>query len=154
MSAPSSSNRKNEFWFVFLQIFVSIFYTNIFSAILINGERNNFFPVSRGVRQGCRLSPLLYALVAESIACATRSNPLIDGYPPPGLPSGQRATLCQYVDDTSVVIIKSFLHFLLRIQERHCPHNKFTDLWLADRIFGRVTREGILTISDEFLQRT
>ena len=80
---------------------VSLLYTDIFSAIQINGDLSPQFRVSRGVRQGCPLSPLLYVIIAETIACAVRGNPLIDGYP---LPSTRRVKICQYADDTSIVV--------------------------------------------------
>ena len=80
---------------------VSIFYSQIFSSILINGEQIQAFKVTCGVRQGCPLSPLLYIIIAETVACAIRASPLIDGYL---LPNGQRAKICQYADDTSIIV--------------------------------------------------
>ena len=80
---------------------VSLFYSQIFSSILVNGEQTQALKVTRGVRQGCPLSPLLYVIIAETVACAIRANPLIDGYL---LPNGKRAKICQYADDTSIII--------------------------------------------------
>ena len=34
-------------------------------AVLINGTPLRFFPISRGIRQGCPLSPLLFILIIE-----------------------------------------------------------------------------------------
>ena len=69
---------------------------------LVNGELSAQFRVSRGVRQGCPLSPLLYVAMAETIACAVRNNPQIAGYP---LPRTRRAKICQYADDTTIVVL-------------------------------------------------
>ena len=80
---------------------VALFYTRIFSSVLVNGTLSEFFPVSRGVRQGCPLSPLLYVLVAETVACYIRNDPRIDGY---SLPNGKTFKLCQYADDTTIVV--------------------------------------------------
>ena len=41
---------------------VSLFYSNVYSAVSVNGFLTDFFQVTRGVRQGCPLSPLLYVL--------------------------------------------------------------------------------------------
>ena len=48
---------------------VSLFYNNVFSRIIVNG--NLLAPVflERGVRQACPLSPLLYVLVSEVSGC-------------------------------------------------------------------------------------
>ena len=37
-------------------------------VVLINGTPSTFFPVSKGIRQGCPLSPLLFILVIEGLS--------------------------------------------------------------------------------------
>ena len=44
---------------------VALFYSEIRSSIIINGYTSRCFKPSRGVRQGCLLSPLLYVLTME-----------------------------------------------------------------------------------------
>ena len=79
---------------------ISLFYTNIESAVVINGWTSSFFKPSRGVRQGCPLSPLLYVLCIEVLACSITASPDIEGVP---LPGGGRVFKCSgYADDTSI----------------------------------------------------
>ena len=59
---------------------VRLLYHNIFSRVLVNGHTSHAFAVTRGVRQGCPLSPLLYIIVAETIACAIEKDNNIDGF--------------------------------------------------------------------------
>ena len=63
---------------------IGLLYTDVHSAVSVNGFLTKFFPVTRGVRQGCPLSPLLYVLVMESLASAVRADLHIDGFPLPG----------------------------------------------------------------------
>ena len=81
---------------------ISLFYTGISSSVLVNGHCSDFFFVSRGVRQGCPLSPLLYIIIAETMACAICADPLIDGFV---LPGNRRVKLCQYADDTTIFVM-------------------------------------------------
>ena len=39
-------------------------------VVLINGAASHFFHAERGLRQGCRLSPLLFLLVVEGLSRA------------------------------------------------------------------------------------
>ena len=97
---------------------VSLLYTNIFSRVLVNGYTSGAFAVTRGVRQGCPLSPLLYIIVAETIACAIKKNPNIDGF---RLENGEYVKIFQYADDTSVIVhsyhaVRSFFSLFERYE--------------------------------------
>ena len=81
---------------------ILLFYTRITSSVLINGQCSPAFFVTRGVRQGCPLSPLLYVIMVETIASAIRNDPVIDGF---SFPGDRRVKLCQYADDTSVFVM-------------------------------------------------
>ena len=83
---------------------VRLFYTGVQSAVKVNGHLSSFFSLSRGVRQGCPLSPLLYVLVAEVLAVNIRANPRIKGLTLPGR-SQALSPISQYADDTSLVVV-------------------------------------------------
>ena len=82
---------------------VDLFYTGVESAINVNGHITLFFSLSRGVRQGCPLSPLLYVLIAEVLACNIRTNPSISGLSIPGVQK-PLSPISQYADDTSLIL--------------------------------------------------
>ena len=62
-------------------------YLNIIKAIydkptaniILNGENLRAFPLKSGIRQGCPLSPLLFNIVQEVLATATRAEKEIKG---------------------------------------------------------------------------
>ena len=73
-------------------------------AVNVNGHISSYFSLSRGVRQGCPVSPLLFiVLFSEVIACNIRCHPEISGLTLPGS-SVSLPPLSQYADDTSVVV--------------------------------------------------
>ena len=65
---------------------VKLLYSNISSAVLINGYTSNPFSPSRGVCQGCPLSPPLYVISIEVLAGNLRSHPSIVGLRLLGVP--------------------------------------------------------------------
>ena len=83
----------------------------------MNGYTSGAFAVTRGVRQGCPLSPLLYIIVAETIACAIKKDQNIDGF---CLTNGECVKIFQYADDT-LVIVHSYhaLRSLFSLFERY-----------------------------------
>ena len=83
---------------------VRLLYTDIRSAILINGYTSDCFFPSRGVRQGCPPSPLLYVISIEVLAANLRAHPSIVGLRLPGV-SRPLPTLSLYADDTSVIAV-------------------------------------------------
>ena len=58
---------------------IKLIYDNPRASVIVNGFRSHSFTVGRGVRQGCPLSPLLFALVIEPLLDAIRHNPKFAG---------------------------------------------------------------------------
>lgn len=81
---------------------VKLLYTEIRSSVLFKGYVSDWFYPSRGVRQGCPLSPLLYVLSIEVLAVALRSHPDIVGLHLPGVPT-PLPVVSLYADDTSII---------------------------------------------------
>ena len=78
---------------------VKTIYQNTLAAVQYNGRVSRFFEVSRGERQGCPLSPLLYVLGAEILVIAIRENKKIKGIP---TGKNQRFKISQFADDTAL----------------------------------------------------
>ena len=79
-----------------------------------NGWTSNFFQLSRGVRQGCPLSPYLFILSVEVLAEAIRKKKEIGGIEI----NGTDFKLSQFADDTTLILDgakESFLESLLLI---------------------------------------
>lgn len=58
---------------------VRLLYASPQASVRTNNTQSGCFPLQRSTRQGCPLSPLLFALAIEPLAIALRSNPLIKG---------------------------------------------------------------------------
>ena len=70
-------------------------YTNIESCVKVNGYTSIYFNLSRGIRQVCPISTLLYVLVAETLAEAVREESEIKGI---RLPDGLVSEWAGYSD--------------------------------------------------------
>ena len=82
---------------------VQTLYSGVQSSVIVNGHLSEFFGLQRGVRQGCPLSPLLYVLVAETLAATLKACPRIKGLSLPA-PLHSPSFLSQYADDTSILV--------------------------------------------------
>lgn len=58
---------------------VKLLYVSPLASVLTNGRHSDYFKLYRGTRQGCPLSPLLFALAIEPLAIAIRGSGEIQG---------------------------------------------------------------------------
>ena len=82
---------------------VGIFYKNVFSRVVCNGNLSASVFLERGVRQGCPLSPLLYVLVSEVLSTQIRKCGDIVGFRLPGA-EGLQFKVSQYADDATLFV--------------------------------------------------
>ena len=94
---------------------IKLLYNKISCRIICNNDVTDYFFPSRGVRQGCFLSPLLYIIIAEVLCCNIRASQFIDGFK---LPGGPIFKLSQYADDTTCIVPNLFsLEKLLQLMD-------------------------------------
>ena len=93
----------------FLQWFKTI-YSNISSCVLNNGHASHFFPLTRGVRQGCPLSGLLFVIGLDLLARAIKTHDRINGI----IIGNHEVKTTMYADDTTVFLrdTESISHLL------------------------------------------
>lgn len=58
---------------------VKLLYTSPQASVQTNDMRSEYFTLERGTRQGCPLSPSLFALAIEPLAISLRSSPSFHG---------------------------------------------------------------------------
>ncbi|KAK2875114.1 hypothetical protein Q8A73_024325 [Channa argus] len=80
---------------------VKLLYSRATSVVKCNGLLTDPFPLERSVRQGCPLSAMLYAIVAEPLAQSIITDLLIKGITSP---KGNEFKIAQYADDISIMV--------------------------------------------------
>ncbi len=80
---------------------IKILYNDIKSTIKINGHLTPFFPVTRGVRQGCPISMILYIIIAEPLNILIKNRQDINGI---RITECFNALLFQHADDTTITV--------------------------------------------------
>ena len=79
---------------------IETLYSNISSCVGNNGYYSDYFKLSRGIRQGCPISALLFIIVAEIVAIHIRQNPLIKGL----TIDGHQFKIRMLADDTTLIV--------------------------------------------------
>ena len=90
--------------------YIKTMYNDIYTAVTNNGYISDWFKPERGVRQGCPLSPYLFLLSVEILACSIRQNSKIKGI----TINGCEIKISQLADDTTCFIkdVVSLRHLL------------------------------------------
>ena len=125
---------------------IKTLYNGASSAIINNGWISEYLNISRGVRQGCPLSPYLFVLASEILAINIRTNQKIKGINI----NNVCTKIIQYADDTCLPlaydkqslseVIKSGLKVnydktqLLRIGSLRDSDDKINIKWTKDSI--------------------
>ena len=96
---------------------IDTLYNGANMRVIVNEWLTDSIPLSRGVRQGDSLSPMLYILCVECLVCKIRSCPDIEGFLLPGA-GGLQYKVGVYADDTTSLVksVRS-LEYLFRIIE-------------------------------------
>ena len=86
-----------------LNNWIRTLYFNANATITNNGWISDPVKLTRGLRQGCPLSPLLYVLIAETLGQAIRHDQQIKGIHIPG-GNGGTDKITQYADDATLIL--------------------------------------------------
>ena len=78
----------------------TVLYNGVQSSVVNGGFMTNYFEITRGVRQGCPLSPSLFILAVELLALKIRQNRNCEGI---YLPNNQEVKISQFADDTTII---------------------------------------------------
>ena len=79
---------------------IKLFYSNAKSCVSNNGHHSEFFPIQRGVRQGCPLSPYLFIIGIELLANQITTKENIKGI----TLAGSELKITCYADDASFIL--------------------------------------------------
>lgn len=83
-----------------IKTWISTFYKNAHACVLNNGYSTGLFPINRGVRQGCPLSPYLFILCVETLALRVNQSSIVKGI----IIGGDDHRILQYADDTTFIL--------------------------------------------------
>lgn len=82
---------------------VKLLYSSPLASVRTNNNQSSYFPLYRSTRQGCPLSPLLFAVAIEPLSIPLRADPHIKGI----VSCGQEQKVSLYADDLLLFITDS-----------------------------------------------
>ena len=120
---------------------IKVFYKNIKSCVIINGQASSFFNIYRGCRHGDPLSPYIFILCAEILAHLIRKNDNVKGI----TVNNKEFLASQYADDTTLILdgsgesIKTCLSiskFYADTSGLHINMEKTRIIWIGSKMGG------------------
>jgi exonuclease III/uncharacterized protein (UPF0305 family) len=117
---------------------IRTFYSEIKSTVVVNGQATKWFKVNRGCRQGDPISPYLFILCVEILACMVRQDENIKGI----TVDNEQHKLSQYADDTEFLLAGdkvsfetcfSLLDLFGSVSGLKLNHGKTSCIWLGSR---------------------
>ena len=112
------------------------FYNDIKSSVIVNGKISQSFFVKRGCRQGDPISPYLFILCAEVLACKIREDEKIKGIQI----GNANFKISQFADDTNFLLngdrssfeqLFTQLDKFEQISGLRLNHGKTANIWLG-----------------------
>lgn len=85
-------------------IMVKILFGNARAKIIVNGELTEAFSLSKSIRQGCPLAPLLYAIAADGLNWIIKDRINKGEISGIQIPNGEQMCIQMFVDDTNAII--------------------------------------------------
>ena len=119
-----------------LRQWITVLYNNISSCVLNNGFATKHFNLSRGIRQGCLLSGILFVIGVEILTNAIKRSKEIEGIQ---IDPNKSIKITQYTDDATVFVkdIRSVHRLFGLLQQlEDCSglrinHSRSEILWLG-----------------------
>ena len=117
---------------------VSSFYNDIRSSVIVNGKASQYIKIERGCRQGDPISPYLFILCAEVLACMVREDDRIRGI----RISDTEFKISQFADDTTLLLegdresyeqLFKHLETFGNIAGLKLNHGKSNNIWLGSK---------------------
>lgn len=132
-------------WFKFGPNFIKWFqtlYTSPLASVRVNGYRSGSFALERGCRQGCLLSPLLFAISIEPFAQLIRDDSVIKGI----IVGGEEHKLSLYADDVLLFLTKPettipYLKKLILNYGYYSGHKVNMDKTVAIDVNGQISKQ-------------